>query len=132
MERIRRISAFFVALSLVLPQRSCMNDGQLEIHYPLSHTDSWLAFAVIVALFTLPLLVLLLSRARLASMLLGGAAAGAGLYLIAYGSAMVGTHLLIGWYTYTLGALAYLGSTLALLGRELWSGPASSDRRNTP
>ena len=111
-ESIRRISALIIALSLALPQRSCVNGGQVEIHYPLSNADSALAIIVIAVLYTFPLLVLLLRRYQATSLLAGIATVGAGLYYLSYGSTIFATTLLAGWYTYTFGAIAYLGASL--------------------
>ena len=122
MEIIRRISALLIALSLVLPQRSCENAGQLEIHYPLSNADSVLSMLVIAAFYTLPLAVLLLSRWRVPSLIVGALAVAAGLYYIAYGSSVFATRLLVGWYAYTLGACVYLVVSLELIRQALWPG----------
>lgn len=119
METIRRISALVIALSLLLPQRSCVNGDQVDVHYPLSNADSLFAIAVIAAVYLLPLLVLLLRRFRLASLLVGIAAAGVGLYFVGYGSTVVATTLMAGWYTYSFGSLVYLGASLVQLKRVL-------------
>ncbi len=124
MEHIRRAAALLVALSLCLPQRSCVNGDKVEIHYPLSSADSVLVFVVIVALYLLPLLVLLLSRYRVASLLAGIAAAGAGLYYVSYGATAAATTLLVGWYTYTAGIAIYLGVSLVQLTQLLLRGAA--------
>lgn len=124
METVRRVAALLVALSLALPQRSCMNGDVLEIHYPLSNVDSPLSFAIIVALFVLPLVLVLIPRFRTAILVLGIAAAGAGLYYISYGAWLVGTHLLMGWYVYTAGMLVYLIASLVQWMRVLRRDPA--------
>lgn len=130
METIRRLAALVIALSLALPQRSCVNGGVLEIHYPLSNVDSPWSILVIAALFTLPLLVLLLAhvapRFRLAALLLGIAAAGLGLYWISYAAWVVGTTMLAGWYSYTAGAVVYLAASLVLLLRTTARPPPSA------
>ena len=115
LENIRRVSALAIALSLVLPQRSCVSGDQVAVHYPLSNVDSALSVALIASLYLLPLVVLLFARFRVTSLVLGIAAVAAGLYLFSYTSTLVATHLLIGWYTYTFGALAYLGASLVQL-----------------
>lgn len=117
MEIIRRIAALLIALSLALPQRSCVNAGQVEIHYPLSNVDSVLTIIVIAAIYTLPLLLLLVPRFRMTALLAGIGVAGAGLYFVSYGASVVGTTLMVGWYTYTAGAVAYLGASLVQLWR---------------
>lgn len=118
-EHLRRLSALVIALSLALPQRSCVNGGVPEIHYPLSNLDSPWSMLLIAALFTLPLLVLLLAyvlpRLRLAALLLGVAVAGIGLYWVSYAAWVVGTTMLAGWYSYTAGAVVYLVASLFLL-----------------
>ena len=119
MEHIRRLSALVIALSLLLPQRSCVSGDKVDVHYPLSNADSLFAIAVIAAVYLLPLLVLLLRRFRAASLLIGIAAAGVGLYFIGYGSTVVATTLLAGWYTYTFGSAIYLGASLFELERLL-------------
>ena len=121
MESIRRISALLIALSLLLPERSCVNAGQTEIHYPLSNADSVWSVAVIVALYTLPLVFLLFARFRPAFLVAGIGVVVAGLYFISYGATIVATQLLVGWYTYTLGAVAYLFASLVELKRMLVS-----------
>jgi len=98
-ERLRRIAAVLIALSLVLPERSCVNDGRTEISYPLSGADSALSIALIAALYLLPLAVLLVPRFRIANLVAGIAAAATGLYFFSYGSWMVASKLLLGWYT---------------------------------
>ena len=117
MESIRRISALLIALSLILPERSCVNAGQTEIHYPLSNADSVLAIAVIAALYLLPLILLLFTRFRVTSLAAGIAVIAAGLYFISYGATIFATQLLAGWYSYTLGAVAYLLASLVELKR---------------
>lgn len=131
MERIRRISALLIAVSLLLPERSCVNAGQTEIHYPLSSADSVGSVAIIVALYTLPLVFVLFTRFRPAFLVAGVAVVAAGLYLVSYGASLVATQLLVGWYTYTLGAVAYLVTSLlelqkALLARRPQNSPSTS------
>ena len=117
MEKIRRISALVIVISLVLPQRSCVNGGQLDIHYPLSSADSVLSVVVIAMFYVLPLIVLLFPRFRVASLVAGIAAVTAGLYYISYGATIAATSLMVGWYTYTLAAVAYLAASLFELAR---------------
>lgn len=110
-----------------------MTGDQVGIHYPLSNADSILAVLAILALYTLPLIVLLFTRFRVASRLAGMAAVVAGLYLNTYAAAIVATHLLVGWYTYTLAALTYL----AVSAIQLWQGrrpgrPTEADRPDPP
>jgi hypothetical protein len=119
MESIRRISALLIALSLLLPERSCVNAGQTEIHYPLSHADSVWSVALIVALYMLPLVFILFTRFRLAFLVAGMAVVAAGLYFVSYGATIAATQLLVGWYTYTLGAVAYLLASLVELKRVI-------------
>ena len=119
MEFVRRLSALVIALSLALPQRSCVSGGETEIHYPLSNLDSFLSVFVIAALYSLPLIVLLFVRFRKTSLLVGLAAAAAGLYFIAYGASIVADKLLVGWYTYTFAAVAYGYASLIQLKRAL-------------
>ena len=47
------------------------------------------------------------------------ALAAVGLYLVSYGAYAFSTKLLIGWYTYTVGALVYLGLSLVELYRKI-------------
>jgi hypothetical protein len=95
-----------------------MTGDQVGIHYPLSNADSALAVLAILALYTLPLIVLLFTRFRVASRLAGMAVVLAGLYLNTYAAAIVAIHLMVGWYTYTLGAIAYL----VVSSIQLWQG----------
>ena len=117
MEIVRRISALVIALSLALPQRSCISGGVTEIHYPLSDVDSTLSVVVIAALYALPLILLLAVRFRKSSLSIGLVTVAAGLYLISYGAYVVADKLLIGWYTYTLGAVFYSYASVVLLKR---------------
>jgi len=128
MEFVRRLSALLIALSLALPQRSCVSSGEVEIHYPLSNADSLLSAVFIAALYSLPLLVLLFFRFRKTALVVGIAAAAAGLYFISYGASVVADRLLIGWYSYTLAAVAYFYASLIQLKR-VWSaeGPTKAD-----
>jgi len=121
MEKIRRFSALLIAISLVLPQRACVNGDQLVTHYPLSSVDSVLAGAVIVLVFLLPLIVLFFPRFWLTSLITGIVAVALGLYYNAYGATIAASSLLIGWYTYTLGAVAYLLASLTQLARTLFA-----------
>ena len=105
MELIRRLSALVIALSLALPQRSCVSGGTTEIHYPLSSFDSYFSVIVIAALYSLPLIVLLLFRFRKTSLMVGIVSVAAGLYLISYSASVVADKLLIGWYSYTFAAI---------------------------
>lgn len=122
MDSVRRLAALVIALSLALPQRSCINHGQVEIHYPLSNVDSVISITVIAALYTLPLLLLFASRFRVGSLIAGAATVATGLYYVSYGAAVIGTTLMVGWYTYTLGAVAYLAASLVQLKRLLVPG----------
>ena len=119
MELLRRLSALLIALSLALPERSCVNDGVEQIHYPLSDADSLLAVVIIAALYTLPLLLLLLPRFRKATLLAGIVTVAAGMYFVTWGATIASTKLLIGWYTYTTGAVIYLAVCAWLLLREI-------------
>ena len=119
MEMLRRLSALLIALSLALPERSCVNDGVEQIHYPLSDPDSVLAIVIIAALYTLPLLLLLWPKFRKTMLVAGIATVAAGMYFVTYGSMIASTKLLIGWYTYTAGAAVYLAVSAWLLLREL-------------
>ncbi len=119
MELVRRFSALLIALSLALPQRSCVSGGVTEIHYPLSNLDSSLSAIVIAALYALPLITLVFVRFPRSALLVGMAAVAAGLYLVSYGASIVADHLMIGWYTYTFAAIAYFYTSLIRLGRLL-------------
>lgn len=131
MEFLRRLSALLIALSLALPQRSCVSGGEVEIHYPLSNPDSLLSIVVIAALYSLPLIVLLLFRFRKTALLVGIGAVAAGLYFISYGASVVADRLLIGWYSYTLAAIAYFYASLIQLKRVL-SAEASPKADSAP
>ena len=122
MELVRRLSALLIALSLALPQRSCINGGDVEIHYPLSSPDSLLSILVIAALYSLPLIVLLFFRFRKTALVVGISTVAAGLYFISYGASVVADRLLIGWYSYTLAAIVYLFVSLIQLKRALSAG----------
>ncbi len=52
---VRRIAAFWIALSLILPQHACMHGKQREVFYPLSEQDQWLGILLVSALYLLPL-----------------------------------------------------------------------------
>jgi len=121
MELVRRLSALVIALSLALPQRSCVSGGTTEIHYPLSNIDSSLSVIVIAALYSLPLIVLLFFRFRKTSLVVGILSVAAGLYLISYSASVVVDKLLIGWYSYTFAAIIYFYASLILLKRVLFS-----------
>ena len=110
-----------MVLSLALPQHSCMNGDRLEVYYPLTNADSILSIVVITTLYALPLIVLLLPRFRVVSLVAGIATVIAGLYYISYGATIAATSLLIGWYTYTVGGIAYLVASLFQLKRTLYS-----------
>ena len=107
-----------------------MNGGRLEIYYPLTNADSVLSVIVIAALYALPLIVLLLPRFRVASLVAGITAVAAGLYYISYDATIAATSLLIGWYAYTLGGIAYLVASLFQLKRALY--PNRSLKRDPP
>lgn len=137
MEFVRRLSALIVALSLVLPQRSCGGGpaSAPEIHYPLSNVDSPLAMLVIVALYTLPIIVLFFGRFPRSALLVGMAAVAAGLYLVSYAASVVADRLLIGWYSYTFAAMIYFYASLvrlARLGRTEGSSNNKPDRATPP
>lgn len=119
MELVRRLSALVIALSLALPQRSCVSGGTTEIHFPLSNFDSALSVVVIAALYSLPLIVLLFFRLRKTSLVVGILSVAAGLYLISYAASVVADKLLVGWYTYTISAIVYFYASLTLLKRAL-------------
>jgi hypothetical protein len=119
MTLIRRIAALLIALSLVLPQRSCVNNGQVQIDYPLSNAQDWQSYVVIGAFFLLPLLLLFVRRFRVAGLIAGVLVTAAGLYYISYAATILATKMLVGWYAYTLGAVAYLGATLMELVRAV-------------
>lgn len=121
MELLRRFAAVLIALSLALPQRSCVNDGKVEIEYPLTNAQDWLSVLLIVALFLLPLLLLFIHRDRVAVLLAGVAVAAAGLYYVSYAATILASELLIGWYTYTVGTIVYLALSLGLLAQRLRS-----------
>jgi hypothetical protein len=132
-EIVRRLAALVIALSLVLPQRACVNGDQVVVHYPLSNADSPLAIAVIAGLYLLPIALIFVPGFRVVALVAGIATAGAGLYFIAYGASLAASKLLIGWYAYTLGALAYLGASLvALFSRPVRPGPAAADGELAP
>lgn len=128
MERIRRLSALLMALALVLPQSSCVNNGQVEVHYPLSGADSAASVALIAALYLLPLLLLFVRRFKVSALIAGVAVVGAGLYFIAYGATIAATSLLVGWYTYTAGAVVHLVASLVALRHALSPGVPRVDR----
>lgn len=115
---VRRIAAVLIALSLILPQHACMHGEKRVVYYPLSGQDTVLGFLVIAALYLLPLVLILLPwRGRLLR-LLGVLVAGAGLYLIGYGTTEVADELLIGWYLYSVSAVVYVLVSL----HEFWCG----------
>ena len=130
MNRIRQIAAVVLALSLVLPQRSCVNGGHVEIIYPLSGADSLPFGLLIVALYTVPLIVLFIPRFRLSCLIVGIGAIATGLYFVSYGAWLSASSLLVGWYAYTIGAVAYLGSSLALLVRAATERKSHRTGRN--
>ena len=117
MERIRRISAILIAVSLVLPERSCLNDGQVETTYPLSGADSLISASLILVLYLLPFIGQFTPRFRSSGLVAGICAAGTGLYFFSYGSWAVGSKLLLGWYVYTISAIVYIATALESLVR---------------
>jgi len=132
MEYLRRIAAVVIALSLALPQRSCVNNGKVEIEYPLSNAQDWMAIAVIGAFFLLPLALLCVRRYRAVGLVAGVLVAAAGLYYVSYAATILATRMLVGWYVYTLGTSVYLGATLVLLVQLVRTGvrqPASQKYR---
>lgn len=131
MNRTRILAAVVIALSLVLPQRSCMSGGHVETIYPLSGADSVLVTLLIVGLYCIPLLVLFIPRFRMSGLVLGIAAVSAGLYFFAYGGWLLASSLLVGWYAYTFGAIAYLGASLALLARIVVGWISERKRRHS-
>lgn len=132
MELVRRLSALLIALSLALPQRSCVSGGVTEVHYPLSNLDSSFSAIAIAALYALPLIVLVFVRFPRSALLVGMAAVAAGLYLISYGASVVADQLLIGWYTYTFAAIAYFYASLIRLGRLLLLRTATNPGGTSP
>lgn len=126
-ETIRRVSALLMALALALPQSSCVNNGQVEIRFPLSGVDTfWLGVAV-AAFYILPLILSFVPRFRISALLASIAVVSAGLYFIAYGATLSATSLLVGWYTYTVGAVAHLAASLVALRNALWPGGPKAD-----
>jgi hypothetical protein len=115
------MASLLIFASLVLPQRYCINNGQLEIHYPLSASDSVLSVVLIASFYTLPFLLLFFTKRRIIALAAGIAICGAGLYFISYGATMAATQLLLGWYTYTAGSAAYLAASLLELGQAVRS-----------
>lgn len=128
MERIRRLSALLMALALALPQSSCINNGQVEIRYPLSGVDSVWSAAIVAAFYLLPLVFVFVPRFRISALVAGIAVVCGGLYFIVYGATIAASSLLVGWYTYTVGALVHLASSLVELRRALWPGMPRGDR----
>ncbi len=127
MEIARRIAALLIALSLALPQRSCVNNGKVQIEYPLTNAQDWQSMVLIGAFFMLPLALLFVRRYRTAGLVAGLLVTATGLYYVTYAATILATTMLVGWYTYTLGAITYLGATLLLLVQALRPG-----RRRTP
>ena len=120
MNRVRQISAVVIAVSLLLPQRSCIHSsGHVEIIYPLSGADSLLFGLLIIAFYTVPLVALFVPRFRVSGLIAGIGAVAAGLYFFSYEAWLWASSVLVGWYVYTLGAIAYIGSSLVLLLRTV-------------
>jgi hypothetical protein len=119
MGKIKRVAAVLIAISLFLPQRSCVKEGKNEILYPLSEVDlGWQI--LLVALFVLPLILLFIfKKERFASILSRIVIAAIGLYLVSYGAYVLATKLLIGWYIYTVGASIYLVISLVELYKKI-------------
>lgn len=126
-ETIRRVSALVMALALALPQSSCVNNGQVEIRYPLSGVDPGWPLALVAALYLLPLALLFVPRFRISTLIAGIAVVCAGLYFIAYGATIAATSLLVGWYVYTTGAVTHLVASLVALRNALWPGGPKAD-----
>ena len=126
MDRVRRVAALLIAVSLVLPQRSCVNDGHVQIDYPLSNAQGWLSVVMIAAFFVLPLALLFLRRARIAAAIAGLMVALAGLYYVSYAATILATRMLVGWYAYTVGTVVYALASLWMLTQWLRrrDGPA--------
>lgn len=126
MDIVRRIAALLIAVSLVLPQRSCVNDGHVQIDYPLSNAQGWVSLVLIAAFFLLPLVLLFIRRARIAAAIAGLAVALAGLYYVSYAATILATRMLVGWYTYTASTVIYALASLWMLTQWLRrrGGPA--------
>jgi len=118
LEKTRKAAAVSIALSLLLPQRSCVVQGKAVIYFPLSGAD-WEWQVILVALFVLPLAFVFLLKRGLGSILGRIALAATGLYVVSYVAFYASGKLLIGWYTYTASASVYLIISLAELSRLL-------------
>lgn len=116
MKRLRQISGLLIALSLVLPERSCAQNGTMEILYPTSSCDTIGGLLVVVSWYLLPLAVTLTDRFRLALLSVGVSATVLGLYFGSYIGAVFSSSLLLGWYVNLAGAVTYLLASVA----ELW------------
>jgi len=130
MEVVRKVAALLIALSLALPQRSCENGGKVDIDYPLSHADGFWSVAFIAAFFLVPLLLLLLRRYPLTTRAAGLVVTATGLYYVSYAATILATHLLVGWYTYTIGACTYFIATLAQGLRMVMAGRLRANSAN--
>ena len=89
--------------------------GHTEIRYPLSGADSVWSALLIVAIYTLPLFLLLGRRLLRTSLFLGLATAAGGCYLSYLGQLTV-TKLMIGWYINAGGLAIYAIASMT----ELW------------
>lgn len=111
---MRKLSAIVIALCLLLPLNSCTNHGQAEVFYPLSG-DLFDRF-VVALIYLMPLVAFLRIKYRASAILVGIAACVAGLYWVAFATAVWATKLLIGWYLYSVGSLVYVAASVV----ELW------------
>ena len=72
---------------------------------------------MIGAFFLLPLLLLFVRRFRRTGLLAGVLVTAMGLYYVSFAATILATKMLVGWYTYSVGAAVYLAATLVELVR---------------
>lgn len=126
MDAIRRIAAVLMLVCLVLPQRACVSQQATHIYYPLSKVEDGMMIALVVALFTLPA-VMLVFRVRTEVDLLAGLIVSlAGLWHEGVGALQNSSYVLFGWYLYVVATLAYLCTTAVFAWRR-FRAPSATD-----
>lgn len=125
MDAIRRIAAVLMLVCLVLPQRACVYELGTRIYYPLSQVEDAITIAMVVALFILPV-VMLVFRVRTEIDLAVGLIVGlAGLWHEGYGAWKSSSYVLFGWYLYVAATITYLCTTALYVLRRFQTTSAT-------
>lgn len=125
MDAIRRIASVLMLVCLVLPQRACVYERGTRIYYPLSQAEDAITIVLVVALFILPV-VMLVFRIRTEVDLVVGLIVGlAGLWHEGYGAWRSSSYVLFGWYLYVAATLTYVSTTAVFLLRRFRTSSAT-------